>query len=441
MGSGSWLPRRQPGLRLPRHQATTAHVPAIYPWHANDGLGMSGIYIGEDTKTGSAWCYDPFQLYGDRVISSPNILVVGQIGSGKSTAVKTFVSRSVGMLGNGYGGSRWCAIVDPKGEYGPLADALDLRQLCLYPGGRTRLNPLDGGPTVTSYTDLAVRRSEMMAALTSALLRRDLSPTEEAALSLAIRALTAAQESHSPEVPTIETLIRLLASPTTEMASELGVVDAAAFADRAMDMRHGLESLTKGRLAGMFDGPSTETQNWDRNGVVIDVSSVFGDDRAFELVMIAVTGWLQSLLATPEGPEVPRRIQVLEEIWALLGSRRVASYYQSSQKLARSYGVCNIAVTHRLSDLRAQADDGTAAAKMAAGILADTETRILFRQPPDQVGGATEMLGLSPTQARTLPTLARGVALWQVGQLTAEVAHRVASTEQAMCWTDAALAT
>jgi len=148
------LLRRQPGLRIPRHQATTAHMPAIYPWHANEGLGMSGVYIGEDTKTHSAWCYDPFQLYADKVISSPNILIVGQIGSGKSTAVKTFVSRSVGMLGNG-----WCAIVDPKGEYGPLAEMLDLRQVNLYPGGRTRLNPLHGGPMIASFADLAVRRT------------------------------------------------------------------------------------------------------------------------------------------------------------------------------------------------------------------------------------------------------------------------------------------
>ena len=40
--------------------------------------------------------------------------------------------------------------------------------------------------------------------------------------------------------------------------------------------------------------------------------------------MIAATGWLQGLLSAPESEDVPRRIQVLEEIWALLGSERVA---------------------------------------------------------------------------------------------------------------------
>lgn len=432
---------RQPGLRIPRHQATTAHVPAIYPWHANDGLGVNGIYIGEDVQTGAAWCWDPFQLYADRVISSPNVLIVGQLGYGKSSAVKTIVYRSVGLLGNGHGGGRWAAIVDPKGEYQPLADALDLRRIRLYPGGSTRLNPLDAGPMVTSFEELAVRRTEMLAALAAALIRTDLNPTEEAVLSLAIRTLTIKEQAGSIGAPTIEDLIRVLASPSTEMIDDLGVPDRAAFVDRCIDLRHGLESLTKGRLAGMFDGPSTEPPRWDRNGVVIDVSSVFGDDRAFELVMIAVTGWLQSLLAAPESDEVPRRIQVLEEIWALLGSRRVAAYYQSSQKLARAYGVCNVSVAHRLSDFRAQADDGTSTAKIASGILADTETRIMFRQPTDQIREATELLGLTARQAAALPTLGKGIALWQVADRSATIRHRISSREWPICDTDQRLLT
>jgi hypothetical protein len=36
---------------------------------------------------------------------------------------------------------------------------------------------------------------------------------------------------------------------------------------------------------------------------------------------------------------------------------------------SRAYGVANIAVAHRISDLRAQADDGTATAKITAGLL------------------------------------------------------------------------
>lgn len=188
--------RRRPGLRLPRHRATNAHVSALYPFHSGTGLGPRGIYIGEDVSAGgSAWCYDPFQLYTDGVITSPNILVLGMVGSGKSSAVKTLLYRSIGLLGSPGGRPRWCAILDPKGEYGPLADALCLTRVRLSPGGPTRLNPLDAGPHIADRDELRSRRTQMVAALASSVLHRELSPLEEAALGWVMETISAANDA------------------------------------------------------------------------------------------------------------------------------------------------------------------------------------------------------------------------------------------------------
>jgi hypothetical protein len=182
--------------------------------------------------------------------------------------------------------------------------------------------------------------------------------------------------------------------------------------------------------------PSTQHVDWTGRGIVIDLSAVHHDQDALTAVMIPATGWLQALLATPESDHVPRRVQVLEEIWALLGTTRVARYLQSCQKLARTYGVANISVAHRIADLRAQADDGTAANKIAAGLLADTQTRILFRQSSDQMTEAVDLLGLTSVEAALLPRLARARALWKVGDHTAVVQHHVSPDEWAICDTD-----
>ena len=99
------------------------------------------------------------------------------VGAGKSSAVKTMLYRMVGLLGSD-GKSRWCAILDPKGEYGPLARALGLKRLALFPGGQTRLNPLDAGPCVDSSAELRARRTQMTAALAASMLRRELTATE-----------------------------------------------------------------------------------------------------------------------------------------------------------------------------------------------------------------------------------------------------------------------
>jgi hypothetical protein len=150
--------------------------------------------------------------------------------------------------------------------------------------------------------------------------------------------------------------------------------------------------------------------------------------------MIATTAWLQAVLARPDGP---RRLQVLDEAWSLLGSERTTRYLQACWKLCRAYGVANVAIVHRLSDLRAQADDGTTSSKLSMGLLADTQTRVLFRQSTDQVREAKDLLGLTATEATLLPRLAKGRALWKVGDHTAVVAHVIGASERWFCDTDA----
>ena len=147
-------------LRVPRHRGTTAHVCSAYPFLAEPGLGARGVYIGTNVLTGGGgFAYDPFTAYADGVLTNPNVIVAGDVGMGKSTAVKCFVHRSVAMFG------RWVAIADPKGEYLPLAEMLGLTVLELHPGGTTRLNPLDPTPLGGTATDETARRqAELLAA-------------------------------------------------------------------------------------------------------------------------------------------------------------------------------------------------------------------------------------------------------------------------------------
>ena len=421
------------GLRLGRHRATTRHLAAVYPFHVDAGIGSRGVYLGtNETAGGAAWCYDPFQLYTDGLLSSPNMVVFGNVGSGKSSFVKTYLYRSIGLLRSPGGGPRWCAVLDPKGEYKQLADALGLRHLRLQPGGQTRLNPLDAGAIGgTTAEELAARRATVTIALTEALLHRQLTPIEDAAVGWACAAVS--RPAAPP--PTLADVVALVANPTGEMADQ-AQQSAAVLAHAVEAVRFGLGKLLDRELRGMFDGPSTEQLDFGGRGVVIDLSAVYQDPEALTVVMIAATGWLQSLLAAPESEQVPRRVQVLEELWALLANERVARYYQACQKLARRYGVANIAVTHRIADLRAQTDDGTAAAKIASGLLADTQTRVLFRQQSDQVAEARELLGLSAVEASSLPTLVTGQALWRVADHAALVQHHRSPIEETFANTD-----
>ena len=412
------------GLRVARHRATTAQLGSAWPFLAEGGVWSNGAYLGVDVLAGGGgFAFDPFEAYARGLVTNPNMVVAGEPGAGKSATVKCFLYRSVGVFG------RWVAIADPKGEYEGLAEALGLDVVRLHPGGLTRVNPLDPGPggPPDGPDELARRQSTMVGALLGSVLGRDLDQVEDAAVGWALTHLARTLGGRA----TLADLAAVLVDPTEEMAARARV-GPAELARRAEAAVYALDQLLDRSLRGMFDGPTTVRLDWSGPGVVLDLSCVHHDPQALALVMVAASAWLQAVMARPDGPP---RLQVLDEAWSLLGCARTSRYLQSCWKLGRAYGVANVAVVHRLSDLRGQADDGTAVVKAGEGLLADTQTRVFFRQASDQIPDARRLLGLSRTEAALLSQLCRGRALWKIGGRTAVVQHVVGPGE-AFCDTD-----
>jgi hypothetical protein len=119
----------------------------------------------------------------------------------------------------------------------------------------------------------------------------------------------------------------------------------------------------------------------------------------------------------------------------------VGRYLQETFKLARSYGVQNIIVMHRLSDLDAAGTRDSEEVRLAEGLIADTETRVIYAQPPGEEARLREVLGLSDTALELVRTLARGEALWQVGERLFFVSHRRSAWEIPLVETDERMTT
>lgn len=91
---------RTPGpLRLPRHQDTSATLAGAYPFLAEGGLGSQGVFVGQDLYSGASFVYDPWVLYSRGMITAPNIVLAGIVGSGKSSLVKSLYTRSIPSAG------------------------------------------------------------------------------------------------------------------------------------------------------------------------------------------------------------------------------------------------------------------------------------------------------------------------------------------------------
>jgi hypothetical protein len=423
------LRRQSPGLALPRHRGTTANLSSLYPWQTGPGPTRRGPYLGVNvTGGGTGWFFDPFELYGGSLTDS-NILIAGRPGKGKSSAVKTFLYREIGV----YGAKRFIAINDPKGEYRPLGERLGMPIVKLHPGGAHRLNPLDPAPGDHDDQGL-LGRQRLMIGMLSVVLERRLEPAEESLVAQSIAHLASRAQRFD-----LHDLASVVADPPAALLAQPEFVRLTEVELRAATtpVRFALGKLLDRTLRGMFDGPTTVSFDWDQSpGVVIDLSAVFQDREALPLVMMAATSWLQSAM-TALAPG-RRGLQVDDEVWALLANEWTVRHLQARLKLCRHWGICNILVCHRLSDLRAQTADGTAAHKLAAGLLGDTGTRIFFQQASDQIADATELLGLTDEEARHLPRLVRGRALWRVGEHAA-IVHHVLSPAEDFCDTDQAM--
>jgi hypothetical protein len=89
--------------------------------------------------------------------------------------------------------------------------------------------------------------------------------------------------------------------------------------------------------------------------------------------------------------------------------------------------------------LKAAGQEGSEQQRLAEGLLADAETRVVFGQAPAEAERAGELLGLSRNEQALLCQLPRGVALWRVGQNSFLVEHELCREELALADTDGAM--
>ena len=413
---------------VPAHVATTRHLCAAYPLVAEAGLGHRGVLIGRDVLGGS-FVYDPFELYLAGVVTNPNMVVIGQIGRGKSSFVKSYLWRQAV-----FGRSAW--VIDPKGEYGPLCEAWGVSPVALRPGGPVRLNPLDtGDASVDDPGDgPMVRRTALTASLAVSCLGRDLLPRERAAIDAALAAASATAARRSLGSPTLPLVVDALLDPDEQAAVDLRTTRPVLVED-GRDVALELRRLVHGDLRGMFDGPTTDGLRLDGPLVVLDLSAVY-HSPALGVLMACAAAWLQSAV---QARHRNRILLVVDEAWAILSNLGVARWLQSSWKLSRAMGVANIAVLHRLSDLASVGAAGSEQVGLAEGLLADSETRVVYAQSPGEVARTGELLGLPETEADLVSTLSRGTALWKVGRRSFLVEHRLAPGEAWMVDTDRAM--
>jgi hypothetical protein len=405
---------------------------AAYPFLAEAGLGGDGMLVGSDAFSRRAFVYDPWVLYEKRVLQDPNLSVAGAIGTGKSALLKSLVARSLCF------GRRAYVAGDPKGEWTGLTRAIGGNAVELGPGMAARLNPLDPGARPDGLTGLdwqarvRAHRLSLLISLAESLMGRLLEPVEHTAIGAALD--LAAQAMDRPTLPQV---VHHILDPDKTAPLPPGVPDVLQLATDGRHVGHALARLVLGDLAGLFDAETTVAFDPATPMISIDVSRIGEDSPLVPLVMTCTSAWMEAALRDPAGGN---RWMVYDEAWKIMRHPPLVRRMETQWRLSRHWGIANVLAVHQWADFDAVGDLGSQTRAQAKSLLAETSTRIIYRQPADQLAQTADVMGLNATETDLLPQLVLGRGLWRIlgqsGPRSFLVDHRLTERELSMFNTD-----
>ncbi|GAB3034120.1 ATP-binding protein [Parafrigoribacterium mesophilum] len=404
------------GFHLPHHQDTSATLAGAYPFLAEGGLGSEGVFVGQDLYSGGSFVYDPWVLYRRGFLTAPNLVIAGIVGAGKSSLAKSLYTRSIPF------GRRVYVPGDPKGEHTVVAEAVGGKAIVLGHGLHTRLNPLDEGLRPAGLSDagwaatLASRRRDLIGALAETVLDRVLSPLEHTAIDLALTATV-----RTADVPILPMVVDRILRPDHDADERLQ--------EDGRLVGHALRRLVAGDLQGLFDGPSTVTFDPSLPMISLDLSRVAENSTLVSVLMTCSSAWMESALLDPNGGQ---RWMIYDEAWRLMSHPALLRRMDAQWRMSRHYGIANMLIFHKLSDLDNVGDSGSAMRALASSLLANAETRIIYRQASDQLGTTAQALRLTGTEQQLLPGLGTGQGLWRIKDRSFVVQHQLHPDELAM---------
>jgi hypothetical protein len=142
--------------------------------------------------------------------------------------------------------------------------------------------------------------------------------------------------------------------------------------------------------------------------------------------MTCASAWMESALLDPAGGQ---RWVVYDEAWRLMSHPALLRRMDAHWRLARHYGIANMLILHKLSDLDNVGDQGSAMRALASSLLANADTRVVYRQESDQLASTATALGLTGTQQQLLPTLGTGQGLWRIKHRSFVAQHQLHPAE------------
>jgi hypothetical protein len=425
-------------LRIPPLVSTSAQLCSVYPFVADPGLPVDGPHIGLDVYSRAVFAFSLHELYRARVITAPNMVVTGEIGTAKSSLLKCIALRGQPF------GVRWY-VADYKGEYERLAAVSGITPMRIGPGLGVTMNPLAGlrrHPDHSVPQWLAAQRTRRLLLLEGLLaiqLGEHLTEAERSLVEYGLDTVTRTDDATSPDrmpTPTLSQVLAAMGHPDLwrhrlqRLSYPLEV-----FVAESRRVCLAMQRLVGGVLGGIFDGTDTTGTRLDfgQPGAVLDLGAVRASEEITAMALTCAQAWLEAELSAPDAPP---RVCIYDEFALIARHLPLIRRMREQLKLARALGITNILAFHRFSDLAASGPADSEQVRIARGLIEDCGVRVSYRQAAGSLTQAREFLGTNDTETDLLPYLREGIGMWRIGTRTFVIKHQLSAIEAPMVHTD-----
>ena len=387
-----WLTTLPLGLDLLRMRRVmdTDALAASFPFASADLPDTRGVLYGLNLRSRGLVCWDRFRA------DNHNLVILAKSGGGKSYLAKLDALRWA------YTGVE-VLVVDPDGEYGPLAESVGGSVIRLGAAG-VKLNPFD----LAAEDDARNRRSLFVHTLIGVLLKEELTAAERAALDTAILAaydgkgITADPRTHRAPAPLLADVVAALNTARTEPS---------------VGLARKLVPFTSGAHRMLFDAPTTTRP--DGHFVVFSLR-----DLPEELQPAGTLLALDAIWRTVSDPaQRRRRVVVVDEAWSLMANPDGARFLQKLAKSARKHWAGLTVVTQDPEDLLAT--------PLGLAVVQNAATQVLLGQAPQAIHTVADAFDLSDGEARHLLAAQPGEGLLCTGAGRRVAFRSLASREEA----------
>lgn len=381
-GFNASLPLGQKTITKTRYM-TTESLRVFIPFSEADLFDTGGFYYGVNKISKSIIVYN--RLKGQNY----NALILGSSGAGKSFFTKKEIISTLLNRPEDY-----VYVIDPDGEYGPLAKAFDGSIINIAPGNGIYINPLDLDidNSQDKETDPLAAKSDAISAMVSIMLgaHQSLTPTQKSILNRCITQIYQPYLEHlaqlSPDpitgrkptidrdaCPTLQNLFdSLLQQPQTEAQNLALIMEIYA--------------------TGQFDTFAHRTnQDITNKFTIYNIKNIGSNLKELALQVCVNDIWNNMVANRIKGNGIFTWFYI-DEFHLLLSSDTCSDYLKSVFKRSRKWNGAVTGITQNCEDLLLS--------PAARAIFNNSAVKILLKQAPMDINMLKDLARLSDEDTR-----------------------------------------